>query len=190
MKRKTVVFCFLVFLVCTGFTTQNYNGENFTANEGEFFTQSVEVCSNSSTKTYMNYQLITDQSSRQYQYIHEKMTVDKTTGLLLDQEGFIGAALGSYFGEIGTRYYFTLDTGIILPLVKIEQKADQDTVEGCAHRFDTSVIELVIDSKIAAEYYKTQQVDVIQSGNFNDDENFAGTILKIEKLIEVSNEAE
>lgn len=185
MKRKTAVFCVMVFLVCSGFTEQNYNGENFTANEEEFFTEQVEVCSSNSTKTYMNYKLITDRSSSQYQYIQNNMTVDQNTGLLYDEDGFIGAALGSKFGEIGSRYYFTLDTGVVLPIVKIEQKSDQDTVNGCYHSRDGSVIELVVDTDIAKEYFNSKENNVIKTGNFNDDENFAGKILTIEKLTEM-----
>ena len=184
MKKITAVFCLMTFLFCSGFTQQNYNGENFTADEGEFFTQNVELCSSSSTKTYMDYRLIDDRTSRQYQYINENMTVDETTGLLHDEQGFIGVALGSYYGEIGTRYYFTLDSGIVLPLVKIEEKSDNHTVKGCYHASDKSVIEFVIDIKIAKEFFKDKENNVIKTGNFNDDENFAGKILAVEKLIE------
>lgn len=184
MKKYTAVFCLVMFLFGTGFTQQNYNGENFTADEGEFFTQSVELCSSSSTKTYMDYKLIDDKTSRQYQYIKKYMTVDEETGMLLDEQGFIGAALGSHFGEIGTRYYFTLESGIVLPIVKVEEKSDNDTVKGCYHASDKSVIEFVIDTKIAKKFFKGKDKNVIKTGNFNDDENFAGKILSVEKLVE------
>lgn len=148
--------------------------------EEEMKTESVEVCSASATKTYMDYRRINDSTSAQAIYIEENMQVDETTGLLYDEDGFIGVALGSYFGEIGTRFYFTLDTGIVLPLVKIEEKSDQHTVNGCAHQKDNSVIEMVIDTKIVKEYYKDKPINVIYTGNFNDDERFNGSIVSVE----------
>lgn len=186
MKRHIAVFCCTVFLFCSGFTQQNYNGENFKANEEEFFTQQVGVCSSSSTKTYMNYKLITDKSSKQYQYIQNNMIVDATTGMLMDKDGFIGAALGSVYGKVGSKYYFTLDSGIVLPIVKVEEKSNADTVDGCYHSSDLSVIEFVIDTKVAKEYFNSKENDVMITGNFNDDENYAGNILTIEKVMELS----
>ena len=81
------------------------------------------------------------------------MHVDEETGLLMDDEGFIGVALGSYFGPIGTKYYVTLSEGQTIPIVKIEAKADQHVSNGCEHLEDHSVIEMVIDADIAGEYY-------------------------------------
>lgn len=148
--------------------------------ENELKTESVAVCSASATKTYMDYRRINDSTSAQAIYIDENMHVDETTGLLYDEDGFIGVALGSYFGEIGTRFYFTLDTGTVLPLVKIEEKSDQHTINGCAHQKDNSVIEMVIDTQVVKEYYKDKSTNVIYTGNFNDDERFNGKIVSIE----------
>jgi len=148
--------------------------------ENELQTESVAVCSASATKTYMDYRRINDSTSAQAIYIDENMHVDETTGLLYDEDGFIGVALGSYFGEIGTRFYFTLDTGTVLPLVKIEEKSDQHTINGCAHQKDNSVIEMVIDTQVVKEYYKDKSTNVIYTGNFNDDERFNGKIVSIE----------
>lgn len=153
---------------------------NLQKKRSEAQTVQVEVCSDSSTKTYMDYRRINDSSSPQAIYIKDNMTVDETTGLLYDKDGFIGVALGSYFGEIGTRFYFTLDTGVILPLVKVEEKSDRHTVNGCRHRRDDSVIELVIDTEIVRQYYKDKNISAIYTGNFNDDERFKGNIVSVE----------
>ena len=70
----------------------------------------IPVCSNSQTKTYMDYKMITDKSSKQWQYINASGRIKIENGYLMEDE-YIGVALGSYFGEIGMKYIFTLDTG-------------------------------------------------------------------------------
>ena len=143
-------------------------------------TEEVEVCAVGRAKTYESYTMITDPSSRQYRYIRDHMDVDPTTGLLLDEDGFIGAALGSYFGAIGTRYYFTLDSSVVIPVVKIDEKADAHTVDGCYQYQDHSVIEFVIDTTVAAKYFGHISNEYILDGNFNNFELFNGDIVKIE----------
>lgn len=141
----------------------------------------IELISNSSAKTYMSVYAITDTASRQYEYISEEITID-ARGFLQDAEGYYGVALGSYFGEIGSRYIFTLDTGIELPVVKVEEKSDAHTIDGYYHAEDGSVIEFVIDTE--TEYMK-QNIHgnrLIFSGNFNNSPEFAGNIQKIEKI--------
>lgn len=163
-----------IFLIASGFTTKD--------TVVEFETEEIPSCSSSSTKTYMDYRKITSKGSTQYKYIQDYMTVDEETGLLLDEDGFIGVALGSYYGSIGDRYYITLDSGVILPVVKIEEKANAETDNGCYHYSDNSVIEFVIDTDIAAEYFGRAGNNLIRSGNFNNDDNFKGKITKVEKV--------
>ncbi|MDO4701079.1 hypothetical protein EII25_00995 [Erysipelotrichaceae bacterium OH741_COT-311] len=175
MKKLVLFFILAIFIVCSGFTLKTE--EEYVK---EFESSQVDMCSTSSTKSYMSYKSITSRGSRQYKYIQEYMTVDEETGLLYDEDGFIGVALGSAFGSIGTRYYFTLDTGKILPVVKVEEKSDNDTEGGCYHLSDNSVIELVIDREIAIEYFGLGKNGLILSGNFNNYEGFKGAIKKIE----------
>jgi hypothetical protein len=142
----------------------------------------LKVCSNSQSKTYMSYQAITNTRSSQYKYIKANMTVNEK-GLLVDKDGYIGVALGSYFGDIGRRYTITLDTGIILKVVKVEAKADNHTVNGCYQKWDKSVIEFVIDTKKAGNYYGRGSNGYIANGNFNNIKEFKGKIIKIEEEI-------
>lgn len=139
--------------------------------------------SGSSAKTYMCQCAITNTSSKQYKYIHEsgEITIDER-GFLRDSEGYYGVALGSYFGTIGSRYIFTLDTGIELPLVKVEAKADAHTIDGFYQKYDGSVIEFVIEAE--ADYMKenVHPNGYIFSGNFNNSPEFNGRIVKIEKV--------
>lgn len=139
----------------------------------------INVCSKGINKTYMNYKKITDKSSQQYQFIKNNMTVNEK-GYLVDNDGYIGVALGSYFGEIGTKYIFTLESGIKLRLVKVEKKADNHTNNGCEQKWDKSVIEFVIDENIAREYYKTPKNDYVNGGNFN--KVFNGKIIEIKRV--------
>ena len=185
MKKIWTVFLCLILLFSVGWIQKNYKSEaSLSENrKEEYFTEDIAVCSTSSTKSFMSYKAITNKASRQYHFIQQHMGVDQTSGLLYDKAGFIGVALGSSFGSIGTRYYFTLDTGVVIPVVKVEEKADRHTRNGCEHLIDGSVLEFVIDMGIAKEYYKTKDANVVVTGNFNSDVHFAGSIIGIKKVL-------
>lgn len=141
--------------------------------------QNVEVCSNSSVKSYMEYRKITNKDSKQWKYINTSGKIKNKGGYLMEGE-YIGVALGSYFGEIGSKYIFTLDTGKQIKTVKIEEKSDNDTINGCYQKYDKSVIEFVIDTH---EFDKSKN-GYVYNGNFNNLEQFKGNIVKIEKVLE------
>lgn len=141
--------------------------------------KNIPVCSNSQTKTYMDYKMITNKSSKQWQYINASGKIKIENGYLMEGE-YIGVALGSYFGEIGTKYIFTLDTGKQIKVVKIEEKADAHTKNGCQQKWDGSVIEFVIDSNA----FKKSANGYVYNGNFNNIEQFNGHIEKIEMVME------
>ena len=141
--------------------------------------KNIPVCSNSQTKTYMDYKMITDKSSKQWRYINSSGRIKIENGYLMEGE-YIGVALGSYFGEIGTKYIFTLDTGKQIKVVKIEEKADAHTKNGCQQKWDGSVIEFVIDSNA----FEKSANGYVYNGNFNNIEQFNGHIEKIEMVME------
>ena len=163
-------------------TQGSFDIESLRDYQKEYVVEEMNVCSVGKNKTYMSYKTITDRSSEQYKYIQNYMSIDDSTGLLYDNDGFIGIALGSYFGPIGSRYYVTLDTGIVLPVVKIEAKADKHTNNGCEQKWDGSVIEFVVDEAKALEYFGTRSNGYVLDGNFNNYELFKGGIEKIEKV--------
>lgn len=142
----------------------------------------IPVCSSSEVKTYMDYKTITNTSSVQYKYIQDNMIVDKN-GILIDEQGYYGVALGSYFGDIGSKYVFNLDTGVSLPVVKVDEKSDKHTDSGCEHKQDKSVIEFVIDEQTAKNYFGNSSNNLVLSGNFNNHENFKGKIESIEIIL-------
>jgi len=156
--------------------------------EKEFKCEEIESCSSNASKSYMDYRATTVVTSRQYQFMLNHCSVDKT-GFLLDEDNFIAVALGSYYGEIGDRYYFTLDSGVVLPLVKAEEKADEDTdYRGCYHNIDDSVIEFVIDSDYAGDYFGVASNGLVNSGNYNNTSLFHGEIVKVEKVLDEKND--
>lgn len=151
----------------------------------KFEAKELTVCAPGYAKTYMDYRATTDRSSKQYWFIHDNLTVDEKTGFLYDEYGFIAVALGSYYGEIGDRYYVTLENGTTIPVVKAEEKADQDTDStGCYHLCDYSVIEFVIDKNYAINYFGQISNEYVLDGNYNNHSLFKGAITKIEQVIE------
>lgn len=146
--------------------------------------EAITVCGTSELKTYMDYRTITDPTSTQYSYIRQHMHIDRRTGLLYDGDGFIGVALGYSFGVVGSRYYFVLDSGVTLPVVKIEEKDPKDASNGCTVDINGSVLEFVIDADRAASYFGTATNGLVLQGNFNNDPRLAGAISEIDRVLD------
>ena len=192
--RKTIciIAVILMAIMMSGFSYFHEEENSYVFDLDELYdyqkaycSEELNVCSSNTAKTYMDYRMTTVVSSRQYQFIHNKLTVDKKTGFLYDNEGFIAVALGSFYGEIGDRYYFTLESGIVLPLVKAEEKADVDTDwSGCYHTSDGSVIEFVIDADIAKSYFSSYSNGLVLDGNYNNYSLFSGSFVKVEKVLD------
>lgn len=137
-------------------------------------------------KTYMDYRKITSKTSDQYKYIYSHFD-DGTlkvmdNGLLMTNDGFIGVALGSYYGEIGDKFVFTLGTGKQLKVVKLDEKADAHTdPNGCYHTADESysTLEFVIQSDLAGQSFG-RRGSYVAGGNFNNIEEFSGEIIGVQ----------
>lgn len=197
MKKLLLLLVFvLMAIACSAFTfeVKEVEEKTFSINDlydyqREFESEEIEVCASNATKTYMDYRATTARDSKQYWFIHDELTVDETTGFLYDEDGFIGVALGSFYGKIGDRYYFTLESGVVLPLVKCEEKSDSHTNEtGCYHANDGSVIEFVIDRNYALEYFGRLSNNYVLNGNYNNYELFRGKIVKVEKVLDEKRE--
>lgn len=186
-KLFLIVFVVLIALGFKPFEREENttNLDNLYIYQKRYTSQDVGACALGQAKSYMDYRAVTDPTSPQYWFIKNNMEVDTSTGLLLDEDGFIGVALGSYYGVIGDRYYFTLDSGVVLPVVKIDEKADKDTDEnGCYHLSDGSVIEFVIDSYYANEFFGYYNNGLVLQGNFANYHVFKGSIIKAEKVLD------
>ena len=135
-------------------------------------------------KTYMDYRKITNRDTAQWRYIYsDAITVDDK-GFLVTEDGFIGVALGTYFGPVGTKYIFTLDTGIELKVVKVEVKSDKHTCEHNYKAGSNDVIEFVIDTKAQYMQDNIWGNGLIFQGNFNNCPDFEGNIIRIQEVIE------
>lgn len=194
-KLLVLVLSLSLSLLMCGFTYFDDETENdFDINDlydyqKEFKTEELSVCSLNTAKTYMDYRMTTLVSSRQYQFLNYECTVDTETGFLYDEEGFIAVALGSYYGEIGDRFYFTLDSGVVLPLVKGEEKDDGDTNStNCFQKWDGSVIEFVISDEYAANYFGANGNGYVLDGNYNNYSLFQGSIAKVERVLDEKSE--
>jgi hypothetical protein len=120
-----------MFLLC-GFDSATFELDDLKDYQREFQSESIGTCSSSSVKTYEDYRGISNTGSKQYRYIHDHMTVDDTTGfLLMDEDGFIGVAMGYQYGDIGSAATTSCwIPDIIIPVVKVDAKASA----GCAGR--------------------------------------------------------
>lgn len=143
----------------------------------------IKMLYTSSVKTYMDYRAITDKTSPQYQFIHSDEITICEDGFLRDSEGYIGVAMGGYFGEVGSRYVCRLDNGVEIKVVKVEVKAEQDTVQNFYGKDNYDIIEFVIDTKAQWMQDNKWENGYIFSGNFNNHEAFNGKIVEIDKVI-------
>ena len=192
MNRKSILPTSLFWLLTVGVIivisiiagTRSINPEIYARYPRRLPYESIPLCGTSELKTYMDYRTITDETSNQYSYIRQHMHIDRHTGLLYDGDDFIGVALGYSFGAIGTRYYFILDSGITLPVVKIEEKDPKDASNGCTVDINGSVLEFVIDADRAADYFGTATNGLVLQGNFNNDPRFAGAISEIDRVLD------
>lgn len=163
---------------------EDFSVLNFKNYSREYKSYDLGLGRMSSAKTYEDYRMIDMVESANYKYIHNHCTVDES-GMLVDEDGFVGVAMGYYFGDIGSRYYVILDTGNIIPVVKVDEKAAIHVPNGIAAAPNYDVIEFVIDTNRATDYFGRGPFGLVSSGNFNNHDCFKGHIVSIEK---VSNE--
>ena len=179
--KKLLLGLISILLLC-GFSAKDFDINNLQSYHKEFKTEEITVCSSSSVKTYMSYKAITNTASKQYEII-SSLNIDETTGFLYDEDGFIAAALGASFGELGSRYYFTLSSGVVIPVIKADAKSINHVPNGCATD-GGSVIEFIIDEDISKEYFGQGPSGLASFGNFNNDSRFEGSIVKVEKVLD------
>lgn len=87
----------------------------------------IQLPEHTSVKPYEDYRAITDSFSTQYELLSRAYHADNG---LLYIDGYLAVALGSKFGEVGTKYYFTMDSGEEIPVIKADAKQDIHTLNG------------------------------------------------------------
>ena len=96
-----------------------------------------------------------------------------SSNILKDYVPCFDATVVSKLRESGS-----ISIGKTFNVVKIEAKADNHTINGCYQKWDTSVIEFVVDSS------KMEKASngLVYSGNFNNSEEFNGDIASMYKI--------
>ena len=138
----------------------------------------VYLLYNSSVKSYMDMNMITSKSSPQYKYIQTHDIKVDENGMYYEMyknKKFYCVALGSYFGDIGSKFEVELSNGNIIYIVKVDEKSNNDTIDGFIHKNDSSIIEFIINTEIALTVYPHEN-GYVNNGNFNNCRNFEGTI--------------
>lgn len=182
-KILNILVCIGIFVCTAAFTPDDFSLADLQHYRREYESSSIGACTTSSTKTYEDYRLITARGSAGYQYIHNRMTVDPVTGLLYDEDGFIGVAMGTLFGAIGSRYYVVLSTGIVLPVVKVDEKAAADAPNGCTTAAGDA-IEFVLNTELARNYFGGVN-GYVANGNLNNSSQLRGSIVDFERVSNV-----
>lgn len=116
----------------------------------------------------MDYRTITDTTSKQYSLIQQSTI---RNGLLYIDD-YVLVALGSYYGDIGTKYLLTFESGETLKVIKADQKSDNHVINNCYHKSNKSMIEFIVDTN-------TLSIELKVAGDLN--ELFKGKVVKIEK---------
>lgn len=139
----------------------------------------------SSFKAFMDYRTITDENSRQYQYISQHAQVDEHGFLRAESETVVPEdyyliALGSFYGtDIGAKYKITTDSGGVFYGVLADCKADKHTNSTNQYTVvgTPNIVEFIVDTKMlnkAVKYHGSAGAHAPLSGN----------IVKIERIEE------
>lgn len=133
----------------------------------------VPKSTSGTTKTYMDYKTVTDQSTMQYALLNSDKAYTKDGFRMYD--GYYCIALGSYYGrEIGAKYYITLSNGKKLRCILGDQKQDGHT-DKKKHMFakkNMDIMEFIVDD-----------ID-LPGGDISAVPGFEGSIVSIRRIIE------
>lgn len=207
MKRTTskkkikcvLVLCGLI-LLATLFLLQSApvnvsSGENiYVCNEAEILIPSPELAIqyvslgvpdiNSSFKTWMGHDAVTNKNSPQYKLIHTYGWCDENGFMRCSSEKDLGieqdyylVALGSYYGtKIGTKYKITLDTGRVFYAVLADCKSDSHTNSTNQYvQSNKNIVEFIVNVSALNK-------DVKRTGTANVHMPLNGSVTKIERM--------
>ena len=142
--------------------------------------EEIPLCEEGSTvKSYMDGSTVTNTASVQYQLLSTMRINEK--GQYETDDGYIAIALGSYYGPVGSKYIIELDTGITFKAIKSDQKSDEHVYNGCQHRVDGSMLEFILDTETAGNYFGMKN-GYVCGGNLNNSSDYNGAITSIKKV--------
>ena len=148
---------------------------NATSEGNAYCGQLIEVRSKSAVKRYMDFTTVTDTSSKQYAILQKG---EIQSNGLISVNGFVCAALGSSYGQIGDKYIFILQDGSerkAVKIIKADEKQDRHTLNGEGW-LDTNgnILEMVVCTNALPAAAKT-------SGDCNEVKEIRGNVIKIIK---------
>ena len=137
---------------------------------------------NSEYKPYEDYWMITDTTSKAYQFLNSSDVQVNSEGYMMYQDEYYCVALGHYFGTIGDKFLITLDSGFQFKAIIGDMKSYLHTDElGYAHQ-NGHIVEFIIDSN----HPYMQNINIKYHGLINvADSKFQGSIINIERIEEI-----
>lgn len=137
---------------------------------------------NSEYKPYEDYWMITDITSKSYQFLNSSDVRINSEGYMMYQNEYYCVALGHYFGTIGDRFLITLDSGFQFKAIIGDMKSRLHTdATGYAHQ-NGHIVEFIIDSN----HPYMQNINIKYHGLINvADPKFNGKIINIERIEEI-----
>lgn len=129
----------------------------------------LEVCDDSTFKSWLDYRSITSRNSLQYK-LQGLAETNSLTGIRMLENRYLVALTGIY-GDVGDKLDVKLESGVLLEVMIGDVKSVGH--DYCRSNNDGSIIEFIVD--------KNEIDDVVRvSGNFN--KIFKGKILEIRKV--------
>lgn len=180
----TSIICVLLMTRCAIAEAQREKEEKPTAAATAAQTERVDYrtlsvpSGDTSFKSYMDWECITNTRSTQYKMQEQSYT--DSTGLRRYKTGEYMVAMGTYYGQVGDRFKITLDSGKTFECVLGDQKADVDT--DMTNRYtemgddQKNVIEFIVDTDKLPDMTR-KMGDISYDG-------FEGNVKKIERMNE------
>lgn len=127
----------------------------------------------SSFKSYMDYRCITDKRSKAYQVANSATKLDN--GLLVVDSEYYCVAMGTYYGQVGDKFYIETDEGNSWKIILCDIKANSHT--DSTNRYTVAngcMMEFVVDTRLMPSSIK-------MSGTVNG-LGFSGKITLVRKI--------
>lgn len=137
---------------------------------------------NSEYKPYEDYWMITDTTSKAYQFLNGADVQVNSEGYLIYQDEYYCVALGHYFGDIGDKFLITLDSGFQFKVIIGDMKSHLHTDELRYAHQNGHIVEFIIDSN----HPYMHSINIKYHGLINvADSKFQGSIINIERIEEI-----
>lgn len=109
------------------------------------------------SRSHMDYRALTNKASKQYRLQYNPIqgkttTTDPSTGIRMWNGRYI-VAMGSVYGETGTMLDLQLGNRIVPVIIGDTKSIAHLNVNKCQHQQDGSVVELIVDTRIGADYH-------------------------------------